>query len=310
MRTRLAAFASGLSFTLLRTFVRVVETGNISAAARSLYSAQSAVSAQIAALNRLVGSPLLERVNNRWQPTTSGGIFYKRASEMLLLLDQTQRDLVDVTARASGHLVIASTRTITDAILADILHGFAGSHPDIRIEVKAGNREDAERWIAGDEVDLALVAMPLGLKGLEIHPFATDELVAAIPIAHVYAGRESISLDEVEGVPCVTFEKGSGVRALLEERLGERFEHLDIRMELNSNDALLSCVERGIGITFLPRRTAERWQRCSAIATVPISGVDLRRELALVVRKERSRSAAANAFIAWLEDYARLSTDK
>lgn len=307
MRTRLASFASGLSFTLLRTFVRVVETGNISAAARSLYSAQSAVSAQIAALNRLVGSPLLERVNNRWEPTTSGAIFYKRASELLLLLDQTQRDLVDVTARASGHLVLASTRTITDAILADMLHAFAGTHPDIRIEVRAGNREDAERWIAGDEVDLALVALPLGIKGLEIHPFATDELVAVVPHDHVYAGREAITLDEVEAVPCVTFEKGSGVRALLEERFGGRFADLDIRMELNSNDALLSCVERGIGMTFLPRRTAERWTRCGAIAMVPISGVDLRRELALVIRKERSRSSAACAFIAWLDEYPRAS---
>jgi DNA-binding transcriptional LysR family regulator len=65
MQPRLSGSAATLNCSLLRTFVRVVATGNISAAGRSLYVAQSAISAQIATLNRLVGTPLLERVSGR-----------------------------------------------------------------------------------------------------------------------------------------------------------------------------------------------------------------------------------------------------
>lgn len=66
-----------LNFSLLPTFVRVVDTGNISAAARSLYVAQSARSAQIATLNRLAGTLLLEHVSGRWRTTAASPIFYK-----------------------------------------------------------------------------------------------------------------------------------------------------------------------------------------------------------------------------------------
>jgi len=302
---RTSALWSTVHCAVLSTFVRVVETDNFSSAARSLSIAQSVVSAQIASLNRLAGTPLLERVAGKWQTTASGVIFHKRALEILALVERTQRELVDAADRVIGHLTIASTRTITDALLADLLHAFSGVHPDIRVDVKAGNREEAERWLANDEVDLGLVAMPLGIKGLDIYPFATDDLVVVLPASHPLAGRSSLTLADIQNEPIVSFERGSGVRALLEERLGSRFAEFNVRMELNSNDALLSCVERGLGLTFLPHRTAHRWERCGTIATATLAGVDLRRELALVIRRERTASQAATLFIAWLNEQYR-----
>lgn len=304
MTSRLTGSAATLNCSLLRTFVRVVDTGNISAAARSLYVAQSAISAQIATLNRLAGTLLLERVSGRWRTTAAGEIFYRRASEMLALLEETERELADATNRVSGHIVLGSTRTITDTLLAELLHAFSGAHPDVRVVVKAGNRDDAERWLANDDVDLAVVALPLGMRGLEVHPFAQDELVAVVSPNSPLAEYDELTVTALELLPFVCFERGSGVRALLEERLGERFGRLDIRMELNSNDALVACVERDIGFAVLPRRTAERWARCGAVALARITDVDLTRQLALVVRSERARSLAAATFIAWLNEYA------
>lgn len=299
------ALWSTVHCALLSTFVRVIETGNFSSAARSLYIAQSVVSAQIASLNRLAGTPLLERVAGRWQATAAGHVFHKRALEILALVEVTQRELADSIDHVAGHLTIASTRTITDALLADILHAFSGVHPDIRVDVKAGNREEAERWIANDDVDLGLVAMPLGIKGLDIYPFATDDLVIVMPAAHPLAGCTSLSFADIQAEPIVSFERGSGVRAVLEERLGARFAEFTLRMELNSNDALLSCVERGLGITFLPYRTAQRWATCGTVVTATLSGVDLRRELAAVIRRERAASHAARTFITWIDEQYR-----
>jgi DNA-binding transcriptional LysR family regulator len=78
------------------------------------------------------------------------------------------------------------------------------------------------------------------------------------------------------------------VRAILEERLGERYDALDVRLELAS-DALMRCVEEGMGITFLPERVAEKWVRSEPIATVGIADLDLTRELAFVVAESRAR---------------------
>lgn len=300
MQPRLSGSAATLNCALLRTFVRVVETGNISAAGRSLYLAQSAISAQIASLNRLVGTPLLERVGGRWRTTAAGAIFYQRALEMLQLVERTEHELSAAAGRVTGRIVLGSTRTVTDTILADILHGFSGVHPDVRVDLRAGNRADVERWLAHDDVEVAVVALPMAMRGLEAAPFGADELVAVVSAQHPLATRGEVTIAELADEPLISFERGSGVRALLEERLGERYAALTVRVELNSNDALLSFVERDLGFAFLPQKIAERWARCGGVAAVRISDADLRRELAVVVRRDRGRSRAVETFVDWM----------
>ncbi|GAC1313126.1 MAG: selenium metabolism-associated LysR family transcriptional regulator [Vulcanimicrobiaceae bacterium] len=295
---RASALPAVIDCAILSSFVRVVETGNISAAARSLFLAQSAVSTQMAVLSRAAGAPLLERVHGRWQVTASGTIFYRRATEILRLIEQMQRELADVSE--FGHLTLASTRTITDTILAEIVADFKIAHPEIRLDVLSGNREDAQRRLVGDEVDAALVALPIGGKGYRIDVFAEDRLVLVVPNAHPLAASDSTDFESFASEPFVTFERGSGVRALLEERLGERFATLDVRLELSSNDALVRCVEVGLGLTLLPERVALKWSTVSPIALVAVADVDLRRELALVIPENRAKIEALVTFESWL----------
>jgi len=295
--TRPAGFSSVLNSALLNTYVRVVETGNISAAARSLYLAQSAVSSQLSMLTRAVGVPLLERVRGRWETTAAGQMLYDRARQLLLLLEQLERDINDTILAVAGHLVVASTRTVTDTLLASVLAGFAKQYPDIRVDVLAGNRAQAELWLSSDEADVALVALPFGKKGLEASIFDYDELLLIVPAAHRLAARGVVSFAEIESERFVLFEEGTGTRALLEEQLGPRFGELDVRLSLNSNDAIVNAVRRGIGIAFLPARSAKQWAALGDLAVLAISDLNLKRELAVVVRTGVARSNAAECFL-------------
>ncbi len=159
--------------------------------------------------------------------------------------------------------------------------------------------------LAADEVDGALVALPISGKGLRIDVFAEDRLVLVVPASHPLAARASVTCAECADEPFVMFERGSGVRALLEERLGERFDALNIRLELTSNDSLLRCVEEGIGITFLPERVAEKWLVTSPIVALALTDVDLSRKLAFVVQESRPLSNALAAFSSWVKDAFR-----
>jgi len=294
-----SAFAN-LNVAVLRMFVRVVETGNVSAAARSLSTAQSAVSTQISTLSKLAGTPLLQRTSGRWEPTAQGRRFYDTARGILAALDALETDLASSAGQYAGHLRIVATRTIADTILGTMLVAFARDFPDVRIEVASGARSSTELALASDDVELALVAMPVALRGLDVLPFDTDELVAVLPPSDPLARRNSVRFEELETRPLVTFEEGSGVRALLEERLGPRFALLDLRLAVTSNDAIVTAVEGGYGFSFLPRRTANRWAGCGAIAAVAVSDLDLRRQLALVRRSGRTHSALAVTFAEWL----------
>lgn len=291
------AFGSVLNCTLLKTYVRVVETGNISAAARSLYLAQSAVSAQLSILTRAVGMQLLERVHGSWETTATGRIVYERARQLLQLVENLERDIQDTVKAVVGHVVVASTRTVTDTVLPEIIAGFSERFPDIRIEVFAGNRQDAELRLASDEVDAALVALPFGKKGFKFHPFAADRLLLVVPEAHALAEREAVGFSEIENERFVLFEPGAGTRALLEERLGPRFAELDVRLALNSNDGLVAAVEAGLGITFLPERAARRWAKIGSVRVLSISDLDLTRDLAVAIREGVVHSNAVLAFV-------------
>lgn len=290
------AVSSVVSFGLLRTYVRVVETGNISAAARSLFLAQSAVSAQMSALTRAVGIPLLERVRGKWEPTAAGALLYRRANEMIALLDGLDADIRDLKENVRGHLTLASTRTVTDTVLAELISGFRAVAPDVRVDILAGNRAEVERALAEDEADAALVAMPFSGKGLESHPFARDRLLLIVPAAHPLSDRPSVRFEEVEESPFVMFEQGAGTRGLLEERLGRRFSELDVRLSLNSNDALIAAVVEGLGFTFLPERSAAVWQKLGTVRALKVEDVDLSRDLALVMRSGLVHSSATVAF--------------
>lgn len=301
------ALPSVLDCAILATFVRVADSGNISAAARSLFLAQSAVSTQMSVLARAAGAPLLERIHGRWQLTASGTVFYRRAVEILRTVEQLQRELADVSE--FGHLTIASTRTITDTILPGIVADFKTAHPEIRFDVVSGDRMEAERRLAGDEVDAALVALPITGKNLRVNAFDEDRLVLVVPSSHHLASHTTTTYAGFAAEPFVFFDRGSGVRALLEERLGERFATLDIRLELSSNDALVRSVEAGLGLTFLPERVAAKWASVAPIALVAVTDVDLRRELALVIPDNRATSDALVTFETWLKRSFPLGDD-
>jgi len=297
---RYGALRQHLDCALLWAFVRVADTGNISAAARSLSLAQSALSTQMSTLSRVSGVPLLERAHGRWELTHAGAAFYRRAKEILNLVDLLERELADAADRVSGHLHVASTRTISDTILASIVAGFRAAQPDVRLDVLTGDRHDAEMYLVGGEVDAALVALPITAKGIATEVFERDELVLVVPDRHRLAESDTIAFEECASEAFIMFAPGSGVRALLDERLGERFDALDVRLELSSNDALVRCVEAEIGVTFLPERVAAKWAETAAIRAVRVADVDLGRDLALAFPENRANSVALESFRAWL----------
>lgn len=295
--------ASVLSHALLTTYVRVVDTGNISAAARSLFLAQSAVSAQISSITRAIGIPLLERVRGRWEVTTAGKLFYERAQTLLALIDSLEGDITDLAEGMTGHITIASTRTVTDTLLASIVGSFRAQFPEIRVDVLSGNRDAAQRALASDEAEVALVALPFGGKGLTATPFALDHLLLVVPRSHRLASQSSVAFSEILDEQFVLFEEGAGTRGLLEERLGRSFSDLDLQLSLNSNDALIAAVEEGLGLTFLPERSARVWERLGSVHALAISDLKLERELAVVTRSNVTHSKSAAAFLTFMQSY-------
>ena len=127
-------------FEDLRAFVQVVESGNLTRAARTLRIATSAVSRRIKELEGRLGTQLLQRTTRQMRLTPSGERFHARAQDILAALDEAEAEAGCATRTLSGPLRITAPLTFGQAHLAPILIEFARAHPDLYLDVDLSDR--------------------------------------------------------------------------------------------------------------------------------------------------------------------------
>jgi DNA-binding transcriptional LysR family regulator len=145
--------------------------------------------------------------------------------------------------------------------------------------------------------------MPRNAK-LTARPVATDELVLVVGHKHPLAGRGSIDVQELRHHALVVREAGSASRHCVERALGEAGlgpDELTIAMEMNSHDAIVGAVERGIGAAFLSRTTVEQEVADGKLVEIGLGPVRAQRSLYLITSAENPPSAACRAFLTFAE---------
>ncbi|HTJ26736.1 MAG TPA: LysR family transcriptional regulator [Candidatus Limnocylindria bacterium] len=294
-----------MNVNMLRTFVRVVEIGSITRAARSLYLAQSAVSAHVAALATYAGGALLERRDGQLVLTRRGRIVYEGALEILAGIGALERRLREADGAHGDTVALTCTRTVCETALAGLVGAFGAAHPEVRLVVSGGTRKDAELRLRAGEIDLALVEGADAIVGMRLVPFQQDRLLLAVPATHPLAVRRSVRFEEIAAYPFVLRSPESGTRRLIEQRLGRRFEQLAIALELEGNSEIVSCVEAGIGLGLLSAAALARAVALGTVVALELDDVDLTREFALASCADRALSAPAARFADWLANRGR-----
>jgi DNA-binding transcriptional LysR family regulator len=300
---------ASLNVNMLRTFVRVVELGSITRAARSLYLAQSAVSGHVAALAAYAGGPLLERREGQLVVTRLGRTVYDGALEILGSIAGLERRMHDADGTQTETVALTCTRTVCETALARVVAGFGQAHPEVRLVVSGGTRKDAEIRLRSGEIDLALVEGADEIGGTRLVPFQQDRLRVAVPAGHPLAARQSVRFEEVASYPFVLRSPGPGTRLLIEQRLGRRFERLAIALELEGNSEIVSCVEAGIGLALLADAALARAVALGTIVALELDDVDLTREFFVAASAERALSQPATRFAEWLAAHYRAGAD-
>jgi DNA-binding transcriptional LysR family regulator len=302
--------ANSLNCNLLRTYVRVVELGSITRAAESLYLAQSAVSAHVAALASFAGGSLVERREGRLVPTQLGRELYTGALDLLARVNELDRRLREVASLGARVVNVACTRTVCETAVACIVAAFQREFPDLRLAVVSATVKDAEQRLRSGDIDVALTEGTNAIAGTRRIPFQTDRLVLAVPRNHDLAPRRSVTIAEAAAYPFIMRTRSSGTRRFIEERLGRRVEELTIALELEGNSEIISCVEAGVGVALLSRAALARACALGSVVMLELDDVDLEREFYLDVWAERQLSEAATAFVEWLSKRERTEAPK
>ncbi len=268
----------------LRYLRAVVRSGSVTAAAEAEFVAQPSVSKQLRLLEKELGVPLFHRVGRKVVPTDAAVALSDCADRVFDDLAATVAAISGPESVRGGTLRMCATETVTDHLLPPALTELQRRYPGCHVRVEMLGTDDAVARVLADDVDLAIVALPLADSRLDIHVLLEEEVLLAVPRGHRWSEVEQVPIAEALAEPGLLLSMpGHGLRALVDDASKRAGIEVVGRIELRSQAALLAMVAAGGGVAFAPRMTVDGRSDVAAIPVEP----GLSRQVGWVRRKGR-----------------------
>jgi molybdate transport repressor ModE-like protein len=294
---------SGLDVGRLRLLREVALRGTIAGAARSLGLTSSAVSQQLAVLEREAGTPLVDRSPRGVALTGAGHTLAGRAGEVLDVLAAARADLDRIAGSLSGPVALASVASGAATFVSDAVTALRGSHPGIAVTVTAAEPARALDLLLAGDVDLAVVDeydhVPLAVPEYVVaRELCAEPLVAVLPAGWRGRGRRRPSLTDLADADWVMPPEEAACG--LAVRIACRSAGFEPRVRWETDDMLLlaRCVASGHGVAVLPRLSvADGGDLSTEIDVRPLRDPVLRRRLSAVGRSSALARPVVSAVV-------------
>ena len=237
-----------------RIFCQVVDRGSLKAAAEELGYTQSAVSQAVKALERELGTTLVERGKHGVSLTRDGKQYLpylRRVATAELELEDKRRELLGL---ASADVRMATFTNVSRTVLPHVMHGFGHEHPGVRLTLKQGDYTSNAQWVRDGLVDFCFTARGVA-PDLESRLLYHDEMVALLPRGHELAAKDVLTLDDLARDPFVLLDEGE--LSILLEAFEARGLSPRVVSEVTDDYTIMAMVEEGLGVSALYRRTVE-----------------------------------------------------
>jgi LysR family transcriptional regulator, low CO2-responsive transcriptional regulator len=285
-----------MDFDQLETFLEVARNLSFSRAAERRFRTQPAISAQIRALEEEVGAKLLDRTGGKVSITAAGKIFLVYVESALDARRAALRSVAEADRVPGGEIVVAANEGSCLHILPEVFAEFKRSYPDVGITVRRSETREVLEAIVDNSADFGVAAMPVTDKRITAVLIHKDELILITPVEHPLAAFKEINVTQIAEYPLLLPKMGR-TRDSIDRMFEERNMKPNVSMELDSSELLKRFVSAGVGIGFCPYTTALGDVRLGIAAIVKLLDVQIRRDMALVFRKDKALSRAALAFI-------------
>ncbi len=269
-----------MTLTQLRTFLAVVDTGSVRAAAERLIVSQPAVSGAVASLARELGVDLVARDGRGLSVTRAGMAFAASARAALGHLDHAVRAAQSTEAPGRGEVRIAAVTTVAERLLLPLLAGLRHEHPGVDLTVHVGNRTTVWEALRDHSADLVVAGRPPPSVPSLVLGRAANRLVIVGPPRPRPTGprRATATLGEVTWL---LREEGSGTRHATDELLAQ-LELDPPRMILGSNGAVVEAAVAGFGVALISHEAAAAQLASGSLAVYDCPGTPIDRPWHLV----------------------------
>ena len=287
----------------LKVFRTVAKHLNFRKAAEELCLTQPAVTLQIKALEQHLGVLLFDRSGARISLTPAGTMLLKYARKIEQLETAALAGLSQLAGEQRGDLRIGASLTIAQYILPRVLGAFQQQHPLVRPYVTTCNKEQVLEALVAREVSLGFIEGPPLRRDVRTEIFLEDEIVLIAPPAHEWSERDFVEPEELKQERLLMRERGSGTRRVVEialQKRGVKAKHLNLAMEFDSTEGIITAVEAGLGIGFASLWSISKELQVGSLRVVPIRGVRIMRPLSVAYPPGQEPQGITLAFLHFL----------
>jgi DNA-binding transcriptional LysR family regulator len=167
--------------------------------------------------------------------------------------------------------MIAAAPAVSTYVLPQLLEKFVAAHPRVEVSVRTGHSEDVVDLVLRDEVQIGL-GREIHHPELELRPFHTEELVLVCAPDHAFAKRRNVAMSEVAAQKLIMFDRTSSYYEITQAAFLSAGVKLRGLMELDSIEAAKKMVERGLGVSLLPRTAVAREVEAKTLRSVRTQG--------------------------------------
>ena len=284
----------------LRYFLKIAESGSFTRAAEELGVSQPALSRSIQRLEEELGQPVLERKTRSVALTETGQLMQSRARQVLALIDDTKAEISD--DGKTGTIRVGAIPTVAPYLLPGLLKEFSARCPLAHVVVQEDTTDNLLKRCSQGEVDVAILALPIAVRYLDVEELFEEELFLVLPTGHPLANKNKISLTDIETLPFVLLDEAHCLTDNIVSFC--RRKHVQpVSVERTSQLATVQeLVQLGHGISMVPHM-ARRIDLSENRVYRSLSGAKPVRKIALVWNPYRFQSRLMKSFFDLCRSY-------
>lgn len=292
----------------LRYVVEVATASSFTRAAERCFVTQSALSHQIAALERELGQRLFVRSSRSVRTTEAGDAFLIHAKMAVMAADDAREAAAAAPGRVVGTLRLGVIPTASAVSVPRVISRFREAHPDARVELSVGNSDTLADAVRRGDLDVALLglreeAVPREVSSREL---GRERLVVAMPPTHRLSGRTRVRLADLADEVFADFPAGTSGRAQGDAAFAASGISRDVAFEADSSEMLLGLVSEGLAVALL----APGVIAASATDAIAVDLADGPVRVQYVAWDDRAPRSVATAFLRVLDSVTGFGGDE
>jgi len=282
-----------MDIAAMQALVAIAETGSFSRASEKLFLTQPAISKRIAALETELGVMLVDRLGRNTRLTEAGEILTASARRILADISNSRDAVRSLSHAVAGQLQLATSHHIGIHRLPPVLKAFTQACPQVELDLKFMDSEQACELVSEGRIELAVVTLPENpADNLSTQLIWNDPLSIVCANEHPLCNAKTVSPKQLANYSAVLPARGTVTRGIVLDAIAPHDANINTSLETNYLETIKMMVSVGLGWSALPESMID-----DALSAVSAKSIKMQRQLGSVRLKERTLSRAAKAFV-------------